>query len=240
MSDERAGSGPGLDELEDLLEAYAEARLMPKGPVLARMRAHLLAEAAMRAAVEQAERESALAAHRRGRGLFAWRLPRRAVAAGLAASLTVGSAAAVLAAPPGSPLYPARVQVEQFFLPTQAGDRLAAIEGHLRDRLAEAQAAADRGDVAALQAALDAYRGEVSAAVAELGLDSALLAHLEAELGLHTAVLQSLAASLPDEASIEHAIEASQKAAQKVRDASKPAARPTPRPTPPAGPQNQR
>jgi hypothetical protein len=241
MSEPVAGEQPGVDEVVDLLEAYAEARLTPTSPVLARMRAHLMAEAAMRAAIAASEREAAISNSRRARGVLAWRIPRRVVAAGLAATLTFGTAAAVLAAPPGSPFYPARVQLEQIFLPAQPDDRVAAIERHLQDRLAEAQAAADRGDVAALQAALDAYRAEVSAAVAEVGFDAALLAHLEEELGRHTAVLQALAAQLPDQASIEHAIEASQKAAKKLRDTGKPdlGGQPAPHATAPGGPPTQ-
>jgi len=44
------GDRAALDQLEDLLDAYADARLMPTGPVLARMRAAVLAEAATAAA----------------------------------------------------------------------------------------------------------------------------------------------------------------------------------------------
>lgn len=242
MSERRDGWEPGIDEVEDLLEAYAEARLAPRGPVLARMRAHVMAEAAMRAAVAGAEREAALAASRRSTGVLGWRLPRRAIALGMAAALTFGTGAAVLAAAPGSPFYPARVQLEQLFLPAQANDRLAAIEQHLRDRLAAAQDAADRGDFDALQAALDAYQAAVNEAVAEIGVDAALLAHLETELGLHTATLQTLAARLPDQAAIEHAIEASQKAATKIRNTGRPdqAGQPGPRATAPGGAPSQR
>ena len=209
-----------LDEIEDLLSAYAEARLSPTGPVLARMRAHVLKEAALRNAMTASQQRLAESdAMRASRwGLPRFRVPQRAVALGLAATLMLGTSAVVLAAPPGSPFYNARVAIETAFLPTQVDDRLASHERHLEERLAEAEAAAASGDVVALDAALAAYRSEVDAAVADVGDDANRLAHLEAELAKHTAVLEALAAKLPEQAAIEHAIDVSQKAARKLKD----------------------
>lgn len=208
-----------LDQIEDLLEAYADARLSPPGPVLARMRANVLREASRRSALAAIEeRRAALEVARGPWGLPRLQLPRRAIALGMAAALTIGTSAAVLAAPPGSPFYNARVALEVAFLPVQVDQRLASREQHLDDRLAEAEAAAARGDLGGLAAALAAYQAEVDAAVAEVGDDAARLAHLEAELARHTAALQALAATVPEQAAIEHAIDTSQKAATKLKD----------------------
>jgi hypothetical protein len=208
-----------LDQVEDLLEAYADARLSPSGPVLARMRANVLREASLQQAIAAAdERRAAPDVARPWWGLGRTHLPRRAFALGLAATLTLGTSAAVLAAPPGSPFYNARVAIEVAFLPTQVDQRLASHERHLDERLTEAGAAAARGDLVALAAALAAYQAEVDAAVADIGDDAARLAHLEGELARHTAALQALAASLPEEPAIEHAIDTSQKAATKLKD----------------------
>lgn len=229
---------PSIDQVVDLLEAYAESRLSPRGPVLARMRRQVMAEAATRAAASEARLQAAIAAVEPRRSAFSLHLTRRIAAVGIAAALTFGTGAAVLAATPGSPLYDARVQLEGFFLPTETDDRVAAHERHLQARLAEAQAAADRGDVVALEAALAAYRAQVEDALADVGWDPQLLAHLEAALAKHTATLQALAARLPNQAAIEHAIEASQKAARKLQDKGKPAApgQPEPRVTPAPAP----
>ena len=223
-----------LDRLEDLLDAYAEARLMPRGPVLARMRASVLTEAAV---------ESAAAALTRPK--FAEQLPprwavsspfhRRALAFGFAAMLTIGTSAAVFAAPPGSVFYNARVYIETLALPAQVDARAAGHERLLQERLSEAEAAAARGDIPGLTAALAAYRAEVDAASADVGDDAARLAHLEDMLAKHAAVLTELATELPDQSSIDHAIDASSKAIATLRAKSSPT-----HPTHvPGGPQGQ-
>jgi hypothetical protein len=208
-----------LDQVEEILGAYADANLSPSGPVLARMRAQVMREASLRTAIAAAQdRRAAAQVTQAHWSLSGMRLARRAFALGLAAALTLGTTAAVLAAPPGSPFYNARVAIEVAFLPTQVDQRLASHESHLDERLAEAEAAAARGDFVALAAALDAYQAEVDAAVADIGDDADRLAHLEAELAKHTAVLQALAAKVPEQSSIEHAIDTSQKAATKLKD----------------------
>lgn len=227
-----------LGEIEDLLEAYAEARLSPSGPVLARMRAQVMREAALRSAIAAAaQRAAETDVARRSRwGLPGFRVPQRAFALGLAATLTLGTSAAVLAAPPGSPFYNARVAIETALLPNQVDARLASREMHLSERVAEAEAAAARGDLPALAAALAAYQSEVDAAVADVGDDTDRLARLEDELAKHTAVLEALATQLPEQAAIERAIDTSQKAATKLKDkGSHGGGRPS---TAPGGPQN--
>ena len=230
---------PSIDQVVDLLEAYADARLTPRGPVLARMRRHVIAELDARTALLEAERA---ARHAKLRQPW-WqtvhlRLPRSVAAAGMAATLTFATGAAVFAAPPGSPFYNARVMIEQAFLPIQIDQRIASIDQHLTVRLAEAQAAADRGDIVALEAALAAYQLEVDAAVAEFGWSADQLAHFEAQLAKHTAKLEALAARLPEQAAVnavQHAIDASQKASKKLREKGKPAD--PGQPGPPAGQQ---
>jgi len=163
----------------------------------------------------------------------AFRIPRRAVAFGLAATLTVGGTAAVLAATPGSTLYGARVALDNALKPFSPDARLAAHEDRIAEVLAAAQAAATHGDTFALDAALTAYQSEVDAAIADLGNDPARLARLETELGKHVAVLQALQATLLTEAAIEHAIVESQKAVDRLRaNAGHPADHATPPPHP--------
>lgn len=219
-----------LDDIEDLLEAYADARLTPTGPLLRRMRTAVMAQAVATAAARRRSRDTdavppSLWSH------ITVRVPGRAFALGLAAMLTLGTTAAVIAAPPGSPFYNARVAIEAALLPNQVDARLAAHEQHLDARIAEAQAAADRGDGAAIMAALDAYRAEVDAALAEIGDDPGRLAQLEAVLGKHVAVLTALEALVPENASIEHALQASQKAVEKLKEkAAHPGGKPSDHP----------
>lgn len=203
-----------LDHIEDLLRAYADARLAPTTRGLARMRVAVVAQAAM--AAEQRRLDTDRAVGRRW-ALTGFQLPRRAMAFGLAASLAVGTTAAVFAAPPGSPFYGARIAIENALVPDNSDARLAAHENRLTQLLADAQAAARGGDAAALDAALAAYQDEVDAAVADLGGAPERLTRFEAELGKHVADLTALEASLPAQAAIEHALATSQKALDKLQ-----------------------
>ena len=224
-----------LDEIEDLLEAYADARLAPRGPVLARMRTAMLAQAAASAAAQRrladapVSRPSPWALPRP-------QLPRRAFALGMAAALTIGTSAAVMAAPPGSVFFNARIVLETALLPGHSDARLASREQHLDQRLAEAEAAAARGDVVALEAALAAYRAEVEASVGDLGDDLDRLARLEEVLAKHVAVLQALEAKVPEQASIDMAIASSQKAVQTIKDKAENANQGGPPPAKPGRP----
>jgi len=204
-----------LDQIEDLLEAYADARLAPTGPVMARMRTAMLARAATNAATQR--RLAAMAPPSSRFALPSVHVPRRAFALGMAAALTLGTSAAVFAAPPGSPFFNARVALESAFLPSQSDARLASREQHLDEWLAEAETAAASGNYVALDAALTAYRDEVDAAVDE-GQDLDRLAHLEATLAKHVAVLEMLEGKLPAQASIEKAVLSSQKAVERVKE----------------------
>jgi hypothetical protein len=227
-----------LDQIEDVLRAYADARLAPTGPVLARMRATVVGQAAIRAATaaEQRRLDTDRVVGRRW-ALPGFQLPRRAMAFGLAASLTLGTSAAVLAAPPGSPFYGTRVAIENALVPNNPDARLAAHEDRLTQLLADAQTAATSGDDVALDAALAAYQNEVDAAIADLDDAPDRLAHLEEELGRHVAALQALEATLPTQAAIEHALDTSQKAIDKLHESgSHPGSKPSPAPHPTRGP----
>jgi hypothetical protein len=140
------------------------------------------------------------------------------LALGLAATLMLGTGAVVLAAPPGSPFYNARLVNEAALLPTDSDARMAAYEAHLEQRLREAEAAAAAEDANGLAAALGAYESDVTAALAVAGDDAELLALLEAMLAKHTTVLVALEARLPAQASVDKAIANSQKAIQKIKD----------------------
>jgi hypothetical protein len=214
-----------LDRLEDLLDAYREVRLAPSGAALARIRANVLVEAGAVQATAAASSRLRLVepAPKRLRWSFPPRFVRTGLALGFAATLTLGTSFAVLAAPPGSPFYNARVYLETAFLPAQSEARFEGHEKLLEERLHEAQLAAAGGDTAALAAALDAYQAEVDAATTAAGNDLDMLAHLEEMLAKHTATLTALAAGLPQESSIEHAIQASSNAITKLQQNARPA-----------------
>ena len=206
------------DRVEELLEAYAEARLDPTSRTLARIRGNLVARAAT-AAADRAELDTPTL--QRVRPRFAWLqapVARRAFALGLAATMTLGTSAAVLGAAPGSPFYNARLVIEAALLPTQIDARLAAYEEHLIARVREAEAAAAAGDGAALAAALGAYESDVAAAFMAAGENPDLLARLEAMLAKHTGILAGLEERVPEQASIDKAIAASEKAIVKIRE----------------------
>jgi len=217
---------PGaLNRLEDLLDAYSDARLAPQGAVLARIRANVLAQAASLSATAAAENRLRLVENAPGqpRAALGSRFARAAFALGFAAMLTLGTSVAVMAAPPGSPFYNARVFIETATLPSQAEARFEGHEKLLEERLDEAEAAAASGNSVALAAALAAYQVEVDAATADAGSNQDRLAHLQAMLAKHTAVLTALAERLPDQSSIEHAIDSSSKAITKIEARTHPA-----------------
>jgi hypothetical protein len=228
-----------FEEIEELLDAYAEARLTPRSPVLARIRTNVMTQAASYAAVRAAERRQVEAApalvEASPRGRFAFprltlaSFARPAFALGFAFLLALGTGTAVTAAPPGSPFYNTRVALEALFLPTQIDARFASHEQHLDERLAEAEAAAARGDAEALAAALAAYQAEIDQTFADIGDDYGRLAHFQAVLEKHVAKLTALSLRLPTEVArdnaaehaeeaVAHAIEKSKATATKVKD----------------------
>lgn len=228
------------DEIEARLQAYAAARLSPAPDVVARMRAAVVAQAAGAAALRDVERGPAALAgpghaiRRRLDSPISWLLrPRRAAALLLAATVAVGSTAAVFGATPGSALYGTRLWLEGVTLPASSDARAAAQVGRLAERLQEAQKAANGGDPNAVAAALAAYQDEVAAALRDAGQDSDRLARLHAALGVHVVALQTLESAAPADAApaIDAAIDASHAAAGQIEAKTQtPPPAPTPRP----------
>jgi hypothetical protein len=229
------------DEIEARLRAYADARLSPSPEAVDRMRAAIVARAAGAEALHETERDPARRAgltHGDARRLgspISWFLrPRRAAALVLAATVAIGSTAAVFGATPGSALYGTRLWLESLSLPASSDARAAAQVGQLAQRLQEAQNAAKGGDPNAVAAALDAYQDEVAAALQDAGEDSDRLARLNAALGIHVVALQTLASSAPAGAApaIDAAIDASHQAVKQIEAKTQtPPPAPTPRPS---------
>jgi hypothetical protein len=223
-----------IDEMEQRLRAYADARLSPTPEAVERMRAAIVARAAAAPATRGLRRPS---------GAVVWRSwwpirSRRAVGALLAASLSVGSAAAVFAASPGSPLYGTRLWLEALTLPAAGDARVAAQVEQLDQRDAEVQQATLAQDAGAVTAALAGFDQEMANAVHDAGNDPTRLAHLEAVLQKHIAVLQGVEANAPASAvpAIENAITASSKALAQIEAKLKQLPPPTPGHTPPPHP----
>jgi hypothetical protein len=143
---------------------------------------------------------------------------RRGVAVLLAAGLLLGGAVAVSAAPPDSPLYDARIALENLTLPAAASARAEARVAALQERIKEAKGAANGNNAKAVAAALKAYRASVKDALKEAGDDPAALAALYAALGLHVEALQTIdAANVGDaKSAIDNALEDSQNAVTEI------------------------
>src|SRR4051812_19407124 len=147
MIDNLEQDGTGYEELDSQLQTYASARLTPSPDAVRRMRKTVVLRAADLAAIRQFEADRLAAEEERRRnshrGLSGWLgLHRRASAALLAASMTFASVAAVLAAPPGSPLYGTRVWVQTVFLPSSVDARAAAHVDLLEQQVEDAEHAA--------------------------------------------------------------------------------------------------
>ena len=143
---------------------------------------------------------------------------RRGVAVLLAAGLLLGGAAAVSAAPPDSPLYEARIVLENLTLPASASARAEARVAALQERIKEAKGAASGNNGKAVAAALKAYRASVKDALREAGDDPTALARLYAALGLHVEALQTIdAANVGDaKSAIDGALQDSQNAVTEI------------------------
>ena len=124
------------DEMEQRLRAYADARLSPTPEAVERMRAAIVARAAGGRAMRDGQRRTGAVV-----GPAWWPIrSRRAIGALLAASLTLGSTAAVFGATPGSPLYGTRLWLELLTLPQSGDARLDAQVAQLDQRDAERSA----------------------------------------------------------------------------------------------------
>lgn len=205
MDDEMLELTVGNVMLRRRLDAYADARLSPAPSATVHMRARVMAGAHRQAALTSA-----------GAGLTVLvrvpRVARRAdvrhpamraagvlLAAALGLSLAVGSA---LAADAGGALYPARLGLETLLLPSDPAERAVAELARLDQRLQEAQAATARGDMAGVEAAMQAYAAIVDASTrAAIGAgDAVASAALEAGVARNVEVLRALMERAPDAA----------------------------------------
>ena len=209
-------------EIERRLESYARARLSPDPLVIARVRARVMREARLQADLP---RISVLIAPRARSGRVA---PRRLAITFLAAALWLGAAAgAAFASQAGGLLYPTRMWIEQATLPTDAAARASAEIVRLDARLAEALAAAARGDAGAVAAALGAYRAITDETLVAAAGDAGLEALVATALDKHLAVLADVATRLTAKgntiaatavaASVERAIDRNRDVIDRVR-----------------------
>lgn len=215
-------------EIERRLESYARALLSPDPLAIARVRARVMREARLQADLPRVVVVGAPAARRIGRPVA-----RRLSMAILAAAVWLGVAAgSIFAAQAGGPLYPARMWLEQATLPGEPAARAAAELTRLDARLADALAAAARGDTGAVQAALDAY-GQIADEMIAAAVGNATLESIVAALDKHLVGLGEVASLLDDkgnatgagaaEASISRAIEHNQDVIDRL-ESTKPAA----------------
>ncbi|GAC1669048.1 MAG: hypothetical protein NVS9B8_11690 [Candidatus Limnocylindrales bacterium] len=205
------------DEMERRLGAYARARLSPDPRAIARVRARIMREARLQFEASRIAVHIAPAVIRQThRSLF-----RRVAMPLLAASVWLGIAVgSISASQAGGPLYATRMWAENAMLPDGRASRAAAELGRLDARLAEAYAAATRGDAGAVNAALDAYRLIADDAIAASTGDLSLEATVATALDKHKVVLEAVAAGLVQkgddnpaaavEAAIQRAIERTQ------------------------------
>lgn len=209
MDHERDGWGDD-GGLGPLLDAYADARLAADPEATGAVRARIVAEARRQAAGRAA---AAPAATTRG-GRVRWtpgrlfRTPSFVGATVLLAMLLLAGGALATSGP-GGLLYGPRLWLEELTLPSDPAARLEAQVARLEERLAEAEAAAQRGDPAAAAAALEAYRRAAEEAFDDAGQSLDRQERLATALGRHVAVLEAVAGEVPAAAAaaIEKAIE---------------------------------
>jgi hypothetical protein len=180
-------------EIERRLDAYARARLSPDRKTVARTRARVMREARLRFEAARIAAHMAPSASLLQHRSTTRRLAMPFLAASIWLGIAVGSIAAAQA---GGPLYSTRMWIENATLPTAGAARANAELDRLDARLFEAFAAASRGDVGAVEAALDAYFQIADEATAAAIGDSALEDRVAAALDKHLAVLAAVAASL--------------------------------------------
>lgn len=185
-------------EIERRLDTFARARLSPEARAMARVRARVMREARLQfQAARIAAQMDAAARHRRGSPV------RRVAMPLLAAALWLAIAAGTIsAAQAGGPLYPTRMWLEDATLPAAGVARAAAELDRLDARVAEAMAAAARGDAGAVQAALAAYRQIADQALAASSGDDAREAVVSTALGRHAAVLGAVAGGLAERGNV--------------------------------------
>jgi cell division septation protein DedD len=200
MDDPMQASFGGDLEIEQRLDAYARVRLSPTERASARMRARVMREArlAMAAASTVSVTSSIdLARARRRDGLM-----RRGAGLLLAAGLSLAVAGGAMAAgQAGGPLYPTRMWLETITLPADGAARVDADLVRLESRMHEVIAAARKGDLGAVAAALLAYHEIADEALLSANGDAAAIERVRLALDRHLAVLEGVAAKVPPQAS---------------------------------------
>jgi hypothetical protein len=162
------------------LNALLAKTLVPNEERLDRVRGHVLAAFHSRQVAVEARRP------RRVRG---WAM------ATLFSGLLLATSGLVVAAAsgPGQPFYAVRLAINNMMLPSSGTARDHGLAEELDTRLAEARSASERGDAAALLAALDAYRQTLH----EFGKPPLTDAWILTLLGQHRALLESLVNGAP-------------------------------------------
>ncbi len=227
MDDDMLELTAGNVMLRRRLDAYADARLSPALSSTVRMRARVMAGAHRQAALTSAGAgltvlvpETPVARRATGRHP-AMRAAGVLLAAALGLSLAVGSA---LAADASGALYPARLGLETLLLPGDPAERAVAELARLDQRLQEAQAARARGDMAGVEAAMQAYAAivDVSAREAIKTGDPVASAALEAGVARNVRVLRAIMERAPDAAldGLTRAIDHSDAAIEDIHDAA--------------------
>lgn len=219
MDDRRHGEDA---ELEQLLRAYAGARLSPDRWATVRMRAAVI--------------EHGHAARTRAARGWSWSRLRRPLALlAIVGILAVGTgASAAMAASPGGPLYGTRLWVEGTILDLTVGGTAASVD-QMNSRFDDITNAVDSGNANAANAAAQAYSNEVDAA-AQAAQDRADLLDLRTTIARHLVHLQSLPPGKgKGQANVDKAIANAQAALSEID--AKLAALPTPSPANP-GPAN--
>ncbi|MFL5778938.1 MAG: hypothetical protein ACJ761_08355 [Chloroflexota bacterium] len=185
---------PRTLELERRLSAFADARLAPDAIAMRRMRRRLLGRQAVIVARTRTEET-------RPTQVVPGPWMRRAAASLLAASLGLALVAGTaFAAHAGGPLYEARIWMESLTLPREPVARAEAELARLRARVAEALEAATAGDLAAAEAAMQAYDDILAEAEAGVRGDPDAEHGLALGLGRDAAGLERLLALVPDQA----------------------------------------
>jgi hypothetical protein len=190
------GLGPALD-------AYARERLDADPQRAARTRINVMAAARARA---RARQEDTAATPRRAAAGRRWwgslprllRSPALAGAGLLIAAILAGGAMAATA--PGGPLFGARLWIEELQLPAAPEARTEAQLDRLEGRLVEARTAAERGDIGAVEAALESYRYTAEDALVAASDVENRRQVVEERFARHVAVLEALADRVPERA----------------------------------------
>lgn len=211
---------PG-DPLQRQLARYARVRLEPDPAAMRRVRSAVMEEAWRRhlAQTPPAPGRTAVGrdAARRRRAPFAGWSARR-LASTLTAAVLVGllvGGTAFAGSRAGGPLYGARIAFESALLPADPEARVQAELALAQTRLAEATQAAAVGDVAAFEAALQAY----GAVVEDVGASTGGPAERAIEaVEFHLAVLRDLRERVPASAAaaIDRALERSSVALERL------------------------